>query len=60
MVAFTLGMMRMIHLAKNQDLPKKTNIFFTEAGPEVLYKRRCSEKFRKFSRKTPVPESLFK
>ena len=53
-------MMRMIHLAKNQDLPKKTNIFFKEAGPEVLYKRRCSEKFRKFSRKTPVPESLFK
>ena len=28
--------------------------------PEVLCKRRCSYKFRKIPRKTPVPESLFK
>ena len=28
--------------------------------PEVFYKKRCSLKFRKIHRKTPVPESLFK
>ena len=27
--------------------------------PEVFYKKRCSLKFRKIHRKTPVPESLF-
>ena len=27
--------------------------------PEVFYKKRCSEKFRKIYRKTPVPGSLF-
>ena len=27
--------------------------------PEVFCKKRCSEKFRKIPRKTPVPESLF-
>ena len=28
--------------------------------PEVFCKKRCSQKFRKIHRKTPVPESLFK
>ena len=27
--------------------------------PDVFLKKRCSEKFRKIHRKTPVPESLF-
>ena len=27
--------------------------------PEVFYEKRCSLKFRKIHRKTPVPESLF-
>ena len=27
--------------------------------PEVFNKKRCSEKFHKIHRKTPVPESLF-
>ena len=27
--------------------------------PEVFCKKRCSEKFRKIHKKTPVPESLF-
>ena len=27
--------------------------------PEVFYEKRCSWKFRKIHRKTPVPESLF-
>ena len=27
--------------------------------PEVFYKRRCSQKFRKIHNKRPVPESLF-
>ena len=26
---------------------------------EVSYKKRCSQKFRKIHRKTPVPETLF-
>ena len=28
--------------------------------PEVFFNKRCSQKFRKIHRKTPVPESLFK
>ena len=28
--------------------------------PEVFCKKRCSKKFRKIHRKTPVAESLFK
>ena len=27
--------------------------------PEVFYIKRCSKKFRKIHRKTPVPDSLF-
>ena len=27
--------------------------------PELFYKKRCSQKFSKIQRKTPVPESLF-
>ena len=27
--------------------------------PEVICKKRCSLKFRKIHRKTPVPETLF-
>ena len=27
--------------------------------PKVFYRKRCSQKFRKIHRKTPVPESLF-
>ena len=27
--------------------------------PEVFYEERCSYKFHKIHRKTPVPESLF-
>ena len=27
--------------------------------PEVFYEKRCSQKFRKFHKKTPVLESLF-
>ena len=29
-------------------------------SPEVFCKKRCSYKFQKIHRKTPVPESLFK
>ena len=28
-------------------------------SPEVLYKKKCSQKFLKIHRKTPVPEYLF-
>ena len=31
---------------------------YQKQPPEVFYKKRCSEKFRKFHRKTPVLESL--
>ena len=33
---------------------------YQKQPPEVFYKKRCSEKFRKFHRKTPVLESLLK
>ena len=42
-------------------LRNSLHIYFTfsEPPPEVLCKKRCSKKFRKIHRKTPVPESLF-
>ena len=32
---------------------------FQKQPPEVFCKKRCSQKFRKIHRKTPVPETLF-
>ena len=32
---------------------------FQKQPPEVFYKKRCSQKFPKIHRKTPVPESFF-
>ena len=32
---------------------------FQKQPSDVFYKKRCSLKFRKLHRKTPVPESLF-
>ena len=32
---------------------------FQMQSPELFYKKRCSSKFRKIYRKTPVPEFLF-
>ena len=37
----------------------KLVFFFQKHPPEVFCKNRCSQKFRKIQRKTPVPESLF-
>ena len=41
--------------------PSRTQFFFFFFFflPKVLCKKRCSQKFRKIHRKTPVPESLF-
>ena len=37
------------------------SIFYAvqKQAPELLYKNRCSSKFRKIHRKTPLPESFF-
>ena len=32
---------------------------FQKQPREVFYKKRCSQKFHKIHRKTPVPKSLF-
>ena len=34
-------------------------VAYMEAATGLFYKRRCSQKFYKFHRKTPVLESLF-
>ena len=36
-----------------------TVYFPRSSRPEVFCKKRCSQKFRKIHRKTPVPEALF-
>ena len=36
-----------------------TVCFPRSSRPEVFCKKRCSQKFRKINRKTPVPEALF-
>ena len=33
--------------------------YIQKQPPELFHKKRCSKKFRKILRKTPVPESLF-
>ena len=33
-----------------------SNIYYQKQPPEVFYKKRCLQKFRKIHRKTPVPE----
>ena len=33
--------------------------YFQKQPPEVFYEKRCSYKFHKIYRKTPVPKSLF-
>ena len=43
----------------NSVATKGTDIYNQKQLPEVFYKKRCSYKFRKIHRKTPVPESLF-
>ena len=42
-----------------QVLQSVTVITKLDVTPEVFYKNRCSQKFRKIHRKTPVPKSLF-
>ena len=34
-------------------------IYIQMQPPEVFFEKRCSKKFRKIYRKTPVPESFF-
>ena len=41
------------------DLSKKKLFTVQKQPPEVFYIKRCSQKFDKIHRKTPVPESLF-
>ena len=48
-----------ISIRFNSVATKGTDIFNQKQPPEVFYKKRCSYKFRKIHRKTPVPESLF-
>ena len=38
--------------------PLHTNNIYKQP-PEVFFKKKCSYKFHKIHRKTPVPESLF-
>ena len=40
-------------------LSNKQSSHIQKQSPEVFFKKRCSQKFRKIHRKTPVPESLF-
>ena len=41
------------------DLSKKKLFTVQKQPPEVFYIKRCSQKFDKIHRKTPVPESLY-
>ena len=44
-----IGSILILNIFKKQKQP-----------PKVFFKKRCSQKFRKIHRKTPVPEPLFK
>ena len=41
-------------------VPLLRTLIIQNLSPEVFYEKRCSQKFQKIHRKTPVPESLFK
>ena len=43
--------LKVTHYLLNQEIEKQP--------PEMFFKKRCSKKFRKIHRKTPVPGSLF-
>ena len=53
----------MLHGATVSPYSEDPNMFtfcvIEKQPPEVFYKKRCSYKFRKIHRKTPVPEPLF-
>ena len=42
-----------------KHFPQGQEVAIRKQPPEVFYKKRCSEKFRKIYRKTLVPECLF-
>ena len=51
--------MHIFYIFQRRRKVLKMNISTQKQPPEVFYKKRCSSKFRRIHRKTPVPENFF-
>ena len=58
-ISLTWANIFVISQSRNVSMITKRSRLLEKQRPEVFFKKRCSKKFCKFHRKTPVPKSLF-